>query len=233
MLYFDPMYLIIVGPAILLAVWAQYKVRSVYKRYLRVAASSALTGAQVARRLLDSQGLRNVEVELVDGELTDHYDPRGKVLRLSRNIYQGRSLAAYGIVAHETGHAIQDLVGYTPMKLRANLVPTANLGSNLAPLLIFIGIILAYGGAVIGVSLVYLGIIIFAAAVAFHFVTLPVEFNASSRALGILKSTGLLTTDELLPAREVLNAAALTYVAAALTAVSQLIYFLILAQRRQ
>lgn len=232
-MFFDPLYFILVGPAILLSMYAQYKVKSTFKRYSEVEASSNATGAQVARVLLDRNGLSDITVEPVEGELTDHYDPRSKVLRLSQPIYNGRSLAALGIAAHEAGHAVQDGTGYVPMRIRAGLVPAAGFGSSLAPMLIMIGIVLLYGGAVFGNLLLQVGIVLFAAAVLFQVVTLPVEFNASNRALQMLTGDGFIRSNELAATKKVLSAAALTYLAAALAAVSQLIYFILLSQRRR
>lgn len=228
---FDPIYLLLVGPAILFTVWAQYKVKSAYGRYSRIAAASGLTGAQLARDLLDRNNLGSIAVEPVEGELTDHYDPRSKVLRLSQGVYNGRSLAALGVAAHETGHALQDKQGYAPMRIRAGLVPAANFGSQLAPILIIIGVFLLYGRSLFGYLLVQVGIVLFAAAVLFQIVTLPVEFNASNRALAMLSNGGYIQRDEFQATRSVLSAAALTYLAAALVAVMQLIYFISLSRR--
>lgn len=233
MLFFDPLYLILVGPAILFTLWAQYKVKSTYAKYAKVEAASGVTGAQLARDLLDKNNLSRVAVEPVGGELSDHYDPKAKVLRLSENIYQGKSIAALGIAAHETGHAIQDKTGYVQMRLRAGLFPAANLGSRLAPILIMIGIFLLYSRLTFGVVAIQVGIVLFAAAVLFQLVTLPVEFNASRRALVMLTDSNYIRADEYKGAKSVLTAAALTYLAAALVAVTQLIYFILLSQRRR
>lgn len=233
MLFFNPLYFILVGPAIIFAMWAQYKVKTAYNRYSQVAASSGLTGSQLARNLLDKNDLQEVSIEQISGELNDHYDPRTKVLRLSPNIYNGRSIAALGVAAHETGHALQDKNGYVPMRFRAGLVPVANLGSRIAPLLIFLGVFLLYSRLVFGNVMLQVGIVLFAGAVLFQLITLPVEFNASSRALAMITDGGYIQNDEYQAAKKVLSAAALTYLAAALAAVMQLIYFILLSQRRR
>jgi hypothetical protein len=235
MFYFDPLYFILVGPAIILAMWAQIKVSSTFSRYSKVAASSGLCGAEVAREILDRNGLSEVKIESVQGKLTDHYDPRTKVLRLSREVYSGRSLAALGVAAHEAGHAIQHATNYAPLALRSNLVPAAMFGSNLGPILIIVGFFLLVGAgafSALGNLLIQLGIIAFAAAVLFQLITLPVEYNASKRALNLLSSSGFITQAEYGSTQAVLNAAALTYLAAALAAIMQLIYFILLSQRR-
>ncbi|HEX21391.1 MAG TPA: zinc metallopeptidase [Actinobacteria bacterium] len=230
-MFFDPLYFIIVGPAILLTLWAQYKVKSAYKKYSQITASAGITGAELARRLLDGNNLSQVAVEPVGGELSDHYDPKAKVLRLSQGIYQGKSIAALSIAAHETGHAVQDKTGYIQMRLRAGLVPAANLGSRMAPILIIIGFFLIYSLPTIGVLAMEVGIVLFAAAVLFQLVTLPVEFNASRRALAMLTNGNYVRPEEYKGAKSVLTAAALTYVAAALAAITQLIYFILLSRR--
>ncbi|HEB12671.1 MAG TPA: zinc metallopeptidase [Actinobacteria bacterium] len=227
MFFFSPMYLILVGPAMLLVAWAQYKVKSTYRKHSGKNAVSGMSGSQLARALLDRNGLSNISVQPVAGELTDHYDPKSKALRLSEGIFNSRSIAAQGIVAHEVGHALQDSRGYVPLRIRASLVPAASFGSSIGPLLVIAGIIFAAGSELSSI-LVNLGIIFFAAAVLFQIVTLPVEFNASQRALVMLTSGGYVTADETKPAKQVLNAAALTYVAATLAAVMQLVYFLLL-----
>jgi len=220
--------MILVLPAMALALWAQWKVKSTYKRYSEVGSRSGLTGAQVARRILDQSGLQQVRVEEIEGMLTDHYHPKEKVVRLSQPIYASNSLSALAIAAHETGHAVQDQAGYGPMLIRARLVPVANLGSSLAFPLFFIGLIFS---ARVG-WLMDLGILFFAAAVLFHMVTLPVEFDASARAIRILSGGGYLAPDEIGDARKVLSAAAWTYVAAASVAVLTLLRLIILRQSR-
>lgn len=181
------------------------------------------TGAQIARRLLDSADISDVSIEMVPGELSDHYDPRNKILRLSEHVYSSPSVAAMGIAAHEVGHAVQDHLGYMPMRLRAGLVPVVNLGSWLGYIFFILGFVVQYSG------LTWLGILLFSAAVLFALITLPVEYNASSRALQLLRANGVVSTVELGGAKAVLNAAALTYVAALLQAVGQLLYWVLLA----
>lgn len=223
--FFDSTMLLLI-PAIVLAVWAQFKVKSTFRKYSKIPNRSRLTGAQAARRILDANGLLNVRVEAVSGQLTDHYHPVEKVIRLSEPIYGSNSLAALAIAAHESGHAVQDQAGYVPMTIRAKLVPAANLGSWLAFPLFFIGLLFS---ATVG-WLMDLGIIFFVGAVLFHMVTLPVEFDASARAVRVLASGGYLADDEIKGARAVLNAAAWTYVAAAAMALVQLLRLVILRQ---
>ncbi len=231
-MFFDPMYFIIIGPAIILSMLAQHKVKSTYKKFSKVASLSGMTGAEVARELLNKNGLRNIKVEQVKGELTDHYDPKKKVLRLSSGIFGGNSLAALGIAAHEMGHALQDHKGYVPMKIRAQLVPTANIGSRIAPMLIIVGFFIMTSSQFLGNSLMQVGIVFFAAAVLFQLVTLPVEFDASKRAITLLSDGGYIEKSEYTGTKKVLDAAALTYLAAALVAITQLIYFILLSRRR-
>lgn len=221
--FFDPT-MIIVLPAILLALYAQFKVKSTFNKYLDVRSKSNLTGADVAYQLLRNEGIHDVSVERVSGELTDHYDPRSKTLRLSSNVYGSSSLAALGVAAHETGHAIQDNVDYAPLRFRHSLVPVANLGSQAGPFLAMIGLIFGSG------FLLNLGLIFFAGAALFQIVTLPVEFNASSRALKLLEKHNYLDRQEISGAKKVLNAAALTYVAATLVAIGHLIRLLVLSR---
>jgi Zn-dependent membrane protease YugP len=223
--------LFLILPAFVFAMWAQSRVKSTYQKYSRVHARSGATGAQVARRLLDEANLNHVPVEQGQGHLSDHYDPRSGVIRLSPDVYRGSSLAALGIAAHETGHAIQHGDGYIPLTFRNNIFPVANIGSRMAFPLVFIGFL--FGGA--NGSLLWMmdvGILFFAFAVLFQLVTLPVEFNASSRAVALLEGSGYITREEVGPTRQVLNAAALTYVAAAAVAITQLIRLLVLRNRR-
>lgn len=215
--------MIILIPAILVSMYAQFKIQSAYSQWSQVRAASGVSGAMVARELLRQAGIYDVEVEMIQGHLTDHYDPRSKKLRLSPEVYNGSSIAALGIAAHETGHAVQHDVGYYPLALRNSLVPVANLGSNLAFPLIIIGLLLG------SPALAIWGVYAFTAVVLFQLVTLPVEFNASSRAVALLEGSGFITRNEVKPTKAVLNAAALTYVAAALTAVLNLVRLLIIA----
>ncbi len=222
---FDPLYLLMLAPALLLSLAAQIMVKSAYARYSKVPASNGMSGAQVARRILDAEGLNSVPVELVPGALTDHYDPSKRVLRLSEGVYRGKSVAAAGIAAHEVGHAIQHSRSYAPLVLRTALVPLAQLGSNLSWILIMIGFFVSM------TELVWAGIALFGAAVLFTIVTLPVEFNASSRAKEDLPRLGLVGAGDTSGVNSVLNAAAMTYVAAAITAILQLVYFIFRASR--
>lgn len=220
MFFFDPMYFVFALPALLFAMWAQWRVQSTYNKYSRVANSTGLTGADVARRLLDAAGLLNVQVERIPGQLTDHYDPSAKVVRLSDSNYAVPSVAAIGVTAHEVGHAIQDAVGYAPMRLRTGLVPVAGLGSNLGYILFLAGVFIS------SFQLAVVGLVLFSGAAVFAAVTLPVEFNASNRAMQLLTDYNLVTPQDAGVARKVLDAVALTYVAGLAQAVSQVLYFL-------
>ncbi|MDH7489809.1 MAG: zinc metallopeptidase [Anaerolineae bacterium] len=221
-LYFDPMYLIFALPALVLGLYAQMKIRTSYSKYLRVANARGLTGLNAARYLLDSAGLYNVEIEGTPGELSDHYDPSSRKLRLSRGVANSPSVAALGIVAHEVGHAMQHAEGYGPLRLRSAIVPIVSIGTWLGPILFVIGFLLqAYDLAV-------LGVLAFAGAAVFSLITLPVELNASSRAMQMLTKTGLVTQQEYSGAKSVLSAAALTYVAAAAQSISTLLYYVFL-----
>lgn len=209
--------LVLVLPAFIFAMYAQFKVKSTFSHYSQQGNVRGLTGAEVARMILDDNGLSDVAVEPVEGELSDHYDPSSRVLRLSESVYGSTSVAALGVAAHETGHAIQHKTGYSALGLRGALVPVANTGSTLGPWM-------AIGGFFFHIPvLMHLGIILFSCAVAFYLITLPVEFNASSRALSLLSSCNILEKDELEPAKKVLNAAAMTYVASAAVAMAQLL----------
>ena len=240
---YDPTFLLLI-PGLLLALWAQWKVKAAFAKYSKVPASSGLTGAEVAAGLLQRPGvgvgagamsgaaasqLRAVQIEAIAGDLTDHYDPRAKILRLSEPVYAGRSLAALGIAAHETGHALQHATGYSALGLRSALLPAANIGSTLAFPLFFIGLIFGPGSLKV---LMDVGILFYAAAVAFTLITLPVEFNASRRAIALLKDGGYIRLDEVKPAKAVLDAAALTYLAAAVMALLQLLRLIILRNER-
>mgnify|MGYP000988890180 CR=1 FL=1 len=229
MFFWDPTY-ILIFPAMLFALWAQSRVQTVFNTYSRVRARSGVSGAEVARRILDANGLDSVRIEQIPGRLQDHYDPRAKVLRLSAEVYNGDSLAALGVAAHEAGHAIQHACGYAPLAVRTSLVPVVTFGSNLAFPLFMIGFIFAGTGLE---WLMTLGIWLFVGAVAFSVVTLPVEYDASSRALAFLGRGGYMTQEELRHAGQVLNAAGLTYVAATAVAVTQLLRLLILRGSRR
>ncbi len=227
MFYFDWTILILV-PAMLVSLYAQTKLSTTYSQYSQVRNRRGYTGAEVARMLLTANGINDVRVEHINGNLTDHYDPRGKVIRLSDAVYGQTSVAALGVAAHETGHAIQDNVGYMPLRIRHSLFPVTSISSRLAMPIFLLGLLFAgtYG------ILMQIGIYLFAFTVIFQIVTLPVEFNASSRALDILEEAHILDPDEVKPASQVLSAAALTYVAAALTAILSLVRLLVIARRR-
>jgi Zn-dependent membrane protease YugP len=223
MFFFDPRYLLFMAPAFILMLAVQWYVNSAYKRWSKVAARSRMTGAQAAQRLIQRAGLSNVRIEAVGGNLTDHYDPRSKVLALSQNVYQGNSVASLAIAAHELGHAMQDKEGYVPLRFRAAIVPAVNIGSYLGWILIIIGMLLRF------TELAWLGIIVFSGGALFALATLPVELNASARAKKLLSETGIIVgDDEMRGVNNVLNAAALTYVAALITAVLQLFYYVTL-----
>jgi Zn-dependent membrane protease YugP len=220
---FDPMYLVFAAPALILMLYAQWRVSSTYKKYSKVTNMQKKTGAEIALLLLKANGLSHVTVEETKGVLTDHYDPRKKKLRLSKDIYRISSVSALGIVAHEVGHAVQDNANYLPMRIRGSLVPVANVGTWLGYGCFLLGIFLSV------TNLVWAGVILFSGAVLFALVTLPVEFNASSRAKQMLMNNGLVTTSEINGAGAVLSAAALTYIAALLQAVSSLMYYIFVA----
>ena len=220
--YFDPTYILIIIAAIISLI-AQWRVNSAFSKYSRVESMSGMTGAQAARMILQSNGINDVSVQRISGKLTDHYNPSTKVLNLSESVYGSTSVAAIGVAAHECGHAIQHARGYFPLSLRTALVPVANIGSQLSWVFIIVGAILSFNQ-----TLITIGIIMFSAAVLFQLVTLPVEFNASARALEQLESNGILYRDEVSQTRKVLSAAALTYVAAAATAILQLLRLIIL-----
>jgi Zn-dependent membrane protease YugP len=224
---YDPTWYFVI-PGLILAFWAQAKVSNTFARYARVRSRRGLTGAQVARALLDQAGLSDVAVEPIPGNLTDHYDPRHRVVRLSSPVYREDSLAALGVAAHETGHALQHAQGYAPLGIRNGLFPVANLGSNLALPLVFLGLLMGRGG----LWLMDLGILLFTGALLFQLVTLPVELNASRRAVALLQDGAYLLPEETDGAWKVLSAAAWTYVAAALVAVLHLVRLLFLRQSR-
>jgi len=222
-MFFDPMYLMFMVPGLVLSVWASFKTKSTFRKYAEVGARSGLSGAEAARELLRKEGIGNVTVEPVQGFLSDHYDPGAKVLRLSPDVYNGRSLSALGVAAHEAGHAIQDARDYAPLRFRSMVVKPASIGSQFGLWIVMGGMFLQSTG------LVYLGIAAFSLFVLFTLVTLPVEFNASSRAVAVLEQGGMITASEVPGTRAVLNAAAMTYVAAAIGAIMQLLYFLMRA----
>lgn len=215
-------YLIYLALLMIIPIWAQSRVQGTYKKYSKIATSSFMTGAQVARKILDDNGLFDVQIEEIKGVLTDHYDPRNKVVRLSTGNYRGQSMASSAIAAHEVGHAIQDSEEYAFLNFRTALVPLANFGSRSAIWIILIGAILGQ------LNLVFIGILFMSFAVLFQIVTLPVEFNASNRAMDHLIASGIIQNNEERETKKVLNAAALTYVAAALVAVMELMRFVLI-----
>jgi Zn-dependent membrane protease YugP len=224
---FDSTYLVLVLPALLFSLIAQGIVQSRFKKYSRQLTARGVTGAQAAQEILRRAGVYDVSVERVSGSLTDHFDPRSNTIRLSDTVYSSSSVAAVGVAAHETGHALQYGHGYVPMKIRAAVIPATNIGSRLAVPLVLLGLFLEMTG------LISLGILLFCAVVFFQLITLPVEFNASARAIRLLGESGLLYEDELPGAKKVLSAAAMTYVAALAVSLAQLLRLLSLASRRR
>lgn len=229
MFYYGPdyyiSYLIFVLPALILAMFAQNKVKSTFNKYLRVSNNTGLTGAQIARLILDRNNLSNISVEYTKGHLTDHYDPRKKVIKLSSDVYGGSSIAAMSVAAHEVGHALQHSENYLPLVVRNTIVPVVNLGSNLVWLLILLGFLIDY-------FFIELGIFVFLGVVIFHLITLPVEFNASRRALVQLEN-GISPIENIEPAKQVLSAAALTYVASAMVAIGELARIIFMTRNRR
>ncbi|MGB2782450.1 MAG: zinc metallopeptidase [Atribacterota bacterium] len=225
MFLFDSSIFILI-PAIILTLYAQYMVKTIYLKYSKILAKNGLSGKETAEALLLQNDLTNIKIEPIEGRLSDHYDPKNKKLGLSREIYYGKSIAAQGIVAHEIGHALQDAKKYFPLSFRSNLVPVTNIGSRMAIPLFLIGFIFSFPG------LMDIGIIAFSLAVLFQVVTLPVEFDASRRAIGLLVKANIISDAEVVLVKKVLNAAALTYVAAASVAVFQLLRLIVLRNRR-
>ena len=223
----DLSYLILIVPTLLLSMWAQFKVKSTFDKYSKVQCSQGITGVAAAALLMRVNNISDVKVEAVSGSLTDHYDPSAKKLRLSEPVYGSATIAAVGVAAHETGHAIQHAVKWGPLVMRSTLVPAANIGSSFGPTLAIAGLVLSFP------ALINIGIILFSGAVLFYVVTLPVEFNASSRAIAILRANNVLTNEELKGVKKVLSAAAMTYVASALTAVANLLRLVLLSRRRR
>ncbi len=233
--YYDPTYILVLIGAIL-CIAASSMVNSTYRKYAKVRARGGMTGAEAAQRILQMSGIHDVQIQHVQGELTDHYDPSKKVLRLSDAVYDSRSVAAIGVAAHECGHALQHKEGYLPLKLRSALVPAANIGSKLGLPIVLLGLLLGIGFELPGggyFSLAQIGVWVFAIAVLFQVVTLPVEFNASARALKMLGNYGIMTGDEVDDCKRVLGAAALTYVAAAASSILQLLRLVILTGNRR
>jgi Zn-dependent membrane protease YugP len=220
--------IVILIPALIISAWAQFKVKSTFEKYSKVSSINRITGAQVARRLLDDEGLQHISIQHVKGSLSDHYDPINKVMRLSDSVYSSTSIAAIGVAAHETGHAIQHKNSYVPLKLRGALVPVVNFSSNASWIIFMVGLFLFKSSVLINI-----GILLFTTVVIFQIITLPVEFDASNRALAVLENKGILYGDEVKKAKSVLSAAALTYVAAALMSILQLVRLLALSRNRR
>jgi Zn-dependent membrane protease YugP len=228
-MFYSPLFWILTIPGLLLGLWAQSRVKSNFNKYGKVRTLRNVTGSQVARELLNVHGLYDVAVEETQGLLSDHYDPRSRVLRLSPEVYRTPSVAAAGIAAHEMGHALQHAKGYAPLQLRSALVPATQFGSNLAPMIFMGGFLLQWLGAgSLGYWIAWLGVALFGIAVVFTLVTLPVEFDASRRAKALLQSQGIIIGEEMAGVHKVLDAAAWTYVAAAVAAVGQLLYYVLL-----
>ncbi|KHD38017.1 peptidase [Clostridium acetobutylicum] len=223
--YFDPSFIILI-PALIISFAAQSQISSTFNKYSKVIGLNGYTGADVARMLLNSNGLSDIPVEIIPGKLTDHYDPKNRVMRLSEEVYYGTSVASIGVAAHETGHAFQHKGHYAPLEIRNTIVPAVNISSNASWVLFFLGIVFGIP------AFAKIGVALFAAVVLFNLITLPVEFDASSRALKLLENKGILYHNEIKGARAVLNAAAMTYVAAALMAISQLIRLIIISRNR-
>ena len=226
--YFDWTYILLI-PAFILSMWAQFKVSSTFNKYSKVSNRRGMTGADAARYILDINGLRHVRIERINGNLTDHFDPRSNVVRLSDSTYASTSVGAIGVAAHECGHAVQYATDYAPIRIRNAIVPVVNICSKLSIPIIIIGFIFAYAGSFSN-TLLNIGIILFSATVFFQLITLPVEFNASARAIATLEQRALLQDDELKGAKKVLSAAAMTYVAAAFSAIMSLLRLIIIAR---
>ncbi|MCL2044563.1 MAG: zinc metallopeptidase [Treponema sp.] len=226
-MFFDQYYLLLVVPALIISVWAQFKVKSTFAKYSKIQCSKRISGQDSAALLLKSNSIRDVKIEAVSGSLTDHYDPRTKVVRLSNPVFNEVSIAAVGVAAHEAGHAIQHATKYGPLALRSTLVPVANIGSMFGPYIAMAGLFFSMP------LLLDIGILLFGGAVLFYVITLPVEFDASSRAIAILRENNVLTANELKGVRKVLTAAAMTYVASALTALMSLLRLILLSRSRR
>lgn len=224
--YFDPTFILLI-PALILSIWAQARVNGAFKKYSKINCRSGCSGADIARRILDMHGLYNVRVERVSGNLTDHFDPKTNVIRLSDATYSSQSIGAAGVAAHEAGHAVQYAVGYTPIRIRNGIVPFVNVCNGLSMPILLIGILFAGAGGIFP-WLIDAGIILFSATVLFQLITLPVEFNASKRAVAVLENQNLLDETEIKGAKAVLKAAALTYVAAALSAIMSLLRLILI-----
>ncbi len=231
-MYFDWTYLVLVMPAVILAFWASSRVNSTYTKYAKQFSSKNITAQQAAQMVLDYNGVNNVEIERVSGNLTDHYDPKSNIIRLSDNVYSSTSTAAIGVACHEAGHAVQYAEDYAPAKFRMAIVPVTNIGSRLAMPLIFLGILLSALSPMLS-NLVYVGIACFGLSTVFQLVTLPTEYDASRRAVAAIESNGILVGEEVTGAKKVLNAAALTYVAALAVSLMQLLRLVLLFGNRR
>lgn len=224
-MFFDPIYWLVIGAGMLLSFWAQAKVKGTFAKFSKIATRSGMTGAQVAQSILNQHGIQGVSIEPIRGSLTDHYDPRSRTLRLSEPVYGSNSMAAFGVAAHEVGHAIQHATGYAPLGFRSAWVPVANLGSGLSMIVLIAAAFLGGASSALGSTAALIGVILFGTTTVFTLVTLPVEFDASRRALASLETGGLVNAEELAGARKVLNAAAMTYVAAFITSLMTLLYW--------
>ena len=224
---FDWTYLVLVLPCIILSLWASSSVKNTFKRYSTQYSIRRITGADAAAQVLRNNGVQNIRIERIAGSLTDHFDPKTNVIRLSDNVYDSTSTAAIGVACHEAGHAVQYATHYTPIKLRAAIIPITNFGSKLAMPLILLGIVLSFAGN-LSYTLVYLGIACFGLSLVFQLITLPVEFNASRRAIRAIEDAGILSSQELVGAKRTLKAAAMTYVAATAVALAQLLRLIVL-----
>ena len=232
MFYFDWTYVVLVLPCVLLSLWASSRVNSTFKKYSTQYSARRITGAQAAQRVLSANGVGGVRIERISGNLTDHFDPTANVIRLSDSVYDSTSTAAIGVACHEAGHAVQYAVNYAPIKLRAAIIPITNIGSKLAMPLILLGLVLNVLGE-FSYTFVYLGIACFGLSLVFQLITLPVEFNASRRAMEAIESSGMLTQEEQKGARKTLSAAAMTYVAATAVALAQLLRLIAIFGRRR
>lgn len=217
-------YMIFMLPALLLGLWAQFKVKSTYKKYNKISNSRRMTGEQAARMILDRNNLSYIKIEPIAGELTDHYDPQDYVIRLSASVYNSTSIGAIGVAAHEAGHAVQHAEEYMPIKLRTAIIPVCNFGSKIGPIMIIAGCFFAGD---LGRNLIFWGIVLFSLVALFQLVTLPVEFNASNRALAVIRDSGMFVNEDYKGAKKVLSAAAMTYVAALVSSVMQILYYVV------
>ena len=229
---FDWTYIVLVLPCLILSLWASSSVKNTFNRYSKQYSLRGITGADAAQRVLSSHGISNVRIERVAGSLTDHYDPKTNIIRLSDDVYNSTSTAAIGVACHEAGHAVQYAKNYAPIKLRAAIIPVINFGSKLAMPLILLGVLFSFLGS-LSYTLVYLGIACFSLSLIFQLITLPVEFNASRRAIRAISDTGILTQQELTGARKTLKAAAMTYVAATAVSLAQLLRLIAIFGRRR